>query len=110
MANTSQLRCPKCGREFKMPAHLARHMSAGHGDSKPAESGVRGRIGTAPAPTRPVMQGRPKQSASGNGLAPELAMLKRVRLDLVSQREQLSNQIVALDRAIAVFDPPKVPF
>ena len=26
-------KCSKCGRTFKMPAHLARHMSAGHGVS-----------------------------------------------------------------------------
>jgi uncharacterized C2H2 Zn-finger protein len=27
-------KCPKCGRSFLMKAHLARHLSAGHGAKK----------------------------------------------------------------------------
>ena len=35
----SKFKCSKCGRSFKMKAHLARHQSAGHGAKKTAKKG-----------------------------------------------------------------------
>ena len=72
MAKT-KLKCPKCDRTFGMAAHLARHVSAGHGKKKTVKKKVaKKRAGAKRAKKvrrRKVKAvGRPKGAASRLGL------------------------------------------
>ena len=66
-------KCSKCSRSFKMKAHLARHMSAGHGKKKAVKKKVaKKRAGAKRAKKirrrKAKAVGRPKGVASRLGL------------------------------------------
>ena len=69
MAKT-KLKCPKCDRTFGMAAHLARHLSAGHGRKKTVKKKVaKKRAGAKRVRRRKAKAvGRPKGAAARLGL------------------------------------------
>ncbi len=105
------LKCPKCDRTFGMAAHLARHLSAGHGKKKKVVKKKAARraartVGKKRGPGRPKGSGkrlgRPK--GSGKRLGRPKGKAKRLgrpkgavsRLGLKDMSlEQLSNVIQA---------------
>ncbi len=88
MARQPGLKCKVCGRTFKLPLHLGRHMSASHG----APSAKKAAPGRRVAP-------RMARSSTANGNL--LERVRAMRGELVSQQSQLAAQVTALDRLIA---------
>lgn len=66
MARTGSFRCSKCGRTFSMAAHLARHMSAGHGaGGRGRKKKRRGRVGRPPGSlNKSTIAGRGRKKGS----------------------------------------------
>ncbi len=97
----SGLKCPKCDRTFGMAAHLARHLSAGHGKKKKVVKKKAARraartVGKKRGPGRPKGSGkrlgRPKGKAKRLG-RPKGAVSRLGLKDM--SLEQLSNVIQA---------------
>jgi len=92
---TSKLKCPKCARTFGMSAHLARHLSAGHGEKAAAKNKAGKRAGRKPGsrgPGRPKGSGR-KQIAAKRVGRPKGAVSRLGLKDM--SLEQLSDVIQA---------------
>ncbi len=93
------LKCPKCDRTFGMAAHLARHLSAGHGKKKAVKKKAAKRAGRKVARKAGAKRvgrkrgpGRPK--GSGKRLGRPRGATSRLGLKNMSL-EQLSNVIQA---------------
>ena len=105
MARAS-LKCSKCTRKFKMPAHLARHMNTIHASAaskakrKAAGKGKR-RVGRprGPAVGRPVRTVAAR-SSMGDAASRLLSDMQTVRGDLLSRRNSLDSEIDGLARAM----------
>lgn len=106
---TGSLKCPKCDRTFGMAAHLARHLSAGHGKKPAVQKKAAKRADRRVAATAGAMAagkkrgpGRPKGSGkklgrpkgSGKRLGRPTGTVSRLGLKDMSL-EQLSNVIQA---------------
>jgi uncharacterized C2H2 Zn-finger protein len=96
---TGRVKCPKCDRTFGMAAHLARHVSAGHGKKKVVKKKTAkgaGRKGARKVGKRGP--GRPKGSGRKKGAAKRVGRPKGAvsRLGLKDMSlEQLSDVIQA---------------
>ena len=105
MARAS-LKCSKCTRKFKMPAHLARHMNTIHASAaskakrKAAGKGKR-RVGRprGPAVGRPVRTVAAR-SSMGDPASRLLSDMQTFHGDLLSRRNSLDSEIDGLARAM----------
>src|SRR5215470_6966695 len=79
--------CPKCGRRFKMAAHLGRHMTTMHGAGR-AKRGIGQAV-----------------TAIGHGITEGMHglidRLHAMRNSIAKQRDHLAHQLEAIGRAIA---------
>ena len=101
MAKT-KFKCSKCGRSFKMKAHLARHQSAGHGTKKKAaKKGKKGKgpKAKAPAKKRKVARaGRPKGAVAHLGLG-SMSLEQLIAL-IAAARAEARRKLAELQKAM----------
>lgn len=110
MPRTS-LKCTKCKRKFKMPAHLARHMNTIHATKRHKTTiamakKVKARVGR-PKGVRSRVLGRPKRKiqlgrvqAWGEGSAGVIDAMQAYHGNLMAERDSLDAQIDAFARAM----------
>ena len=89
MAKRAQFTCGKCGRKFKMAAHLARHMTTHTAKTAQKKAGRKTAAGSQAQATSAVLGGA-------------IAELRTHRDHLDAQRTQLDSQLSALDAALGV--------
>jgi hypothetical protein len=97
-AKTGKFKCSKCDRTFSMAAHLARHQSTIHGAKSrktSAKRRVAKRAGRKMA--RRAMKRAPQSQA-----APLLQQMQAYHKDLLAQRAQVTTEIDAIEKALAV--------
>lgn len=88
-----QYKCGKCGRKFSMPAHLARHLNAGHGAGGGSRSISSMRRGSG----RP-MTSVPFTAANLGGIRRQIEATLR---GLSAQRDELDSQIAQISGALS---------
>jgi len=94
MAKT-KFKCSKCGRSFKMKAHLARHQSAGHGAKKTAKKKTVGKE----AKKRKVRRGgRPKGIAARLGIR-DMSLEQLTEL-IAAARGEARRKLAELQKAM----------
>lgn len=91
----SSLKCAKCGRTFSMPAHLARHMSAGHGTGGASKTRAAGKRG----PGRPT---RAAVSFGGEGAGRIAGEIHAYVSELSAQRDAIDAQIEAMSGILSM--------
>ncbi len=101
MSRPSKLRCPRCDRTFRMPAHLGRHMKAIHGRTATAAR----RASRAPQGPRPRRRALvPPSAYSMPDLETALGILRTAHAHLTARRAELDGRIAVLDEALAALD------
>ena len=113
---TGKFKCPKCDRSFGMAAHLARHMNALHGRKKRAATGRRkGPKARAKGLSRArkvkrVATRRGVRAALVGGEAAQLvSSMQAYHRDLLTRRESIEAEILAIDRAIDAMGAGRAP-
>ncbi len=93
-------KCSKCGRSFKMKAHLARHQSAGHGaKKKAAKKGKKGKRAKAPAKKRKFARvGRLKGLAARLGIR-KMSLEQMTEL-IAAARAEARRKLAELRKAL----------
>lgn len=92
-------KCPRCGRSFLMKAHLARHLSAGHGvRSKRKAKTVRAGGRKKAKRRRVTRMGRPKGVVSRFGL--RTLSLEQLGEVIVAARAEARSRVTKLQKAL----------
>ena len=102
MAKRKTLKCSRCGRKFSMAAHLARHVNTAHASKK---AGTLKKKRRAPKKRRRVAA-TTVQSPSADGLGGLVGSLRAYRTGLWAQRNQLDEQVAAIDTALVALGHP----
>ena len=99
-AKARKFKCSKCDRTFAMPAHLARHQSTTHGTK--SKKKVARRKAARPTARKLLQRARrATRRTPQSQAAPLLLQMQTYRNDLLAQRDQVSLQIDAIDKALA---------
>jgi len=100
MAKRKTLKCSKCDRKFSMAAHLARHMSTTHGAKKAATSSRKRRV--LPAERVAGSAASVQGGFAASGFEDLIDELRAYRRSLDAQRQQLDENVAAIDAALTV--------
>lgn len=99
MARQRRFKCSKCDRRFSMAAHLARHMSTIHASKKAKATKMKKRRAVAKKKRASVATRAGRGTRSNLGVT--LGSLKAHRVQLADQRNEIDNQMQAIDAALA---------
>ncbi|MFQ5430238.1 MAG: C2H2-type zinc finger protein [Phycisphaerae bacterium] len=99
-ATGKNYKCGKCGRTFKMAAHLARHQKAGHGTKKKKRSGKKKRPVGRPRKTAAARANKGRTSARAPRLGLANLSIEQLGSLIVAARAEAKKRISALKKSI----------
>ena len=99
-ATGNEFRCGKCGRTFKMAAHLARHQSSGHGKKRKKKATKKKRPVGRPRKTAAARRNKGRTSARAPRLGLANLSIEQLGNLIVAARAEAKKRISALKKSI----------